>query len=225
MKFKIRIDSSEELGTFYGIYSGSNLVHKEFARSTAEEILNKLNSGSSLYDIFYEQAKKEHLRLSKPDVERMQKRIIDQEKRIKELELKVQKDANKQTVVQPNYVQSAPPIKRECRKCQLMNKFSLQDEMAEELADLILEVESLNFSLSSELSNYITQNSLGKKYPNISGSVTMQNGCDTWSLNGGFPRNIYRIICQELSLHGKGTTAQAVGFRSYKSMQNSMGVS
>ena len=106
-----------------------------------------------------------------------------------------------------------------------MNKYTLPDEMAEELANLILEVESLNFSLSSELSNYITKNNLGRKYPNISGSVTMQNGVDTWSLNGGFPRNIYRIVCQELSLHGKGTTAQAVGFKSYKSIQNSMGVS
>ena len=104
MKFKIRIDSSEELGTFYGIYSGSNLIHKEFARSTAEEILNRLNSGSTMHDIIYEQAKKEHLRLSKPDVERMQQRIINQGKRIKELESKLQQEAKKQPPERTDYI-------------------------------------------------------------------------------------------------------------------------
>lgn len=84
-----------------------------------------------------------------------------------------------------------------------------------EFNELVKEIESKNFTYSSEVSHYITSNHLGSRYPNISGISTFKRGCDT----GGFPCDIYAMLCQRLHLSGKNTSAVAVAFTPYSMMK------
>lgn len=102
----------------------------------------------------------------------------------------------------------------------LANKYSLIAIKAEELSALLTDMCKKEFKLSSELSKYIKSNRLGNKYPNIAGVVTMSNGSDEWDFQGGFPKDIYRIICLEMGLRDKGTYAKAIKFTSYKDSKN-----
>ncbi len=88
-----------------------------------------------------------------------------------------------------------------------------------EFNELVKEIESKNFTYSSEVSHYITSNHLGSRYPNISGISTFKRGCDTWTMEGGFPRDIYAMLCQRLHLSGKNTSAVAVAFTPYSMMK------
>lgn len=56
------------------------------------------------------------------------------------------------------------------------------------------------------------------KYKIISGIAVMSNGFHRWNFDGGFPPNIYKIVCQELNLRSQGTQASMIGFRPYKDM-------
>lgn len=94
-------------------------------------------------------------------------------------------------------------------------RYSLTSVKSEELSLLLDEVTEKNFTYSYELSNYITSNKLENKYPNIAGIVTMSDNEHEWDFDG-FPKDIYRIICKELSLIDKGTSARPVGFRFYQ---------
>jgi len=87
-----------------------------------------------------------------------------------------------------------------------------------ELLALISEVKSKGFKYSKELSSYILKNQLKRKYPNISGVVKMEKSGEQWNFSGGFPKKIYGIVCSELGLSDQGTTAKAVGFKSFKDM-------
>ena len=102
----------------------------------------------------------------------------------------------------------------------LFNQYSLTVIKSEELANLLIEVSKKKFKLSSDLSKYITNKNLGSKYPNIAGIVTMSNNLNEWNFNGGFPKDIYRIICRELNLKNKCTSARAIQFVSYKELKN-----
>ena len=87
-----------------------------------------------------------------------------------------------------------------------------------ELYSLVQEIKSKNFQYSSDLSRYISKNKLGYDYPHISGIVTMKNIGRSWEFKGGFPSNIYRIVCTILDLRSNGSFARAVGFKSYASL-------
>lgn len=88
-----------------------------------------------------------------------------------------------------------------------------------ELYELIDEVRVQGFEYSGELSNYISTRKLGFKYPNIAGIITMRSHGKTWAFKGGFPSNIYRIICTILNLSSSGSHARVVGFKSYASIK------
>ena len=98
----------------------------------------------------------------------------------------------------------------------LATKYLLDQVKSEELLLLIKDMKDRCFTFSAELSNYITSNKLGYKYPNIAGTLTMTNDSREWDLDGGFPSDIYRIVCKELKLIDKGTSARPVGFKSYQ---------
>ncbi|MCD1278851.1 hypothetical protein DVY93_03655 [Psychrobacter sp. CCUG 69069] len=102
---------------------------------------------------------------------------------------------------------------------ELAEKHSLNDTYAKELHELIEEVIVLNFTKSKSLSRYITNNRLEDKYPNISGVVRMSNSRDIWDFEGGFPKNIYRIVCLELGLEDQGSTAKAITFTPYTDLK------
>ncbi len=101
----------------------------------------------------------------------------------------------------------------------LAERHSLTKIESEELTKLLKDMKAQRFIHSSDLSNHIRKYKLGNEYPNISGVVKMQNASDTWDFNGGFPSNIYRIICEELQLNGKGTTARVIGFKSFNDLE------
>lgn len=81
-----------------------------------------------------------------------------------------------------------------------------------EFEQLIMEMRSLGFTHSNQVSNYIKTRRLGCKYPHISGLVTMENDGGQWPFEGGFPKHIYARLCNELGLRSQGTTARAVKF-------------
>jgi len=98
----------------------------------------------------------------------------------------------------------------------------------EEFQALVDEMRPLGFTESSQLSNYIVRNGLGRKYPNISGVVkmVMDEDCEygmrrhEWNFKGGFPPDIYKELCEALGLSSKKTRARAVGFASYKELES-----
>lgn len=81
-----------------------------------------------------------------------------------------------------------------------------------------MEVLPLEFVTSKELSNHIVKHQLGTRYPNIAGIVRMEQHDVQWDFIGGFPTDMYRIICQELNLDNEGTSAKPIGFTSFKDL-------
>ena len=204
MSYRIKKISSEKLGTHYGVFVNETLIHYEFSRSAAEKVLKAVGSGTPLYDLLFEQINNfcslkfsEELNTANKEIEKLKSKLDS-----------LQRDSakNKKSEIDP------------LASSELTKKHSLSDVEAKELSTLLKDVESKRFTYSSELSNYIKRYNLGSKYPNISGIVTMQNSSDTWNFNGGFPRNIYRIVCQELGLVDKGTSSKAIDFLSYKQL-------
>lgn len=87
---------------------------------------------------------------------------------------------------------------------------------ADELEQLLAEMRPLNFTHSKQLSGFIVKHQLGYKYPNISGIVRMEEAGTEWDFHGGFPPDIYRVICMELNLDNQGTSARPVSFTPFK---------
>lgn len=101
----------------------------------------------------------------------------------------------------------------------LQSKYRLSDEEAREMELLLKEVRPMNFTKSKQLSNYIVHSKLGYKYPTISGVARMSDGEREWDFDGGFPREIYKIVCQELNLRNQGSKSWVVGFSSFGAMK------
>lgn len=102
---------------------------------------------------------------------------------------------------------------------ELKEIYLLSDIEAKELITLIAEMRDKEFKYSKELSSYIVRHQLGIKYPNISGIIRMKNTESEWVYKGGFPRNIFAIVCKELKLSDQGSNAKAIGFTSFSEIQ------
>jgi hypothetical protein len=87
----------------------------------------------------------------------------------------------------------------------------------EELQELLAEMRPLNFRSSGELSTYIREHQLGHKYPNISGTIKMEEGGTEWDLKGGLHPDIYKTICEKLGLKSRGSKARVTGFTPFVS--------
>jgi cold shock CspA family protein len=87
---------------------------------------------------------------------------------------------------------------------------------ADELEQLLAKMRPLNFKRSKQLSKYIVEHQLGYRYPNISGIVRMESEGTEWDFHGGFPPDIYKIICIELKLDNQRTIARPIGFIPFK---------
>lgn len=103
---------------------------------------------------------------------------------------------------------------------RIANKYYLIEEEADELEQLLAYIRSLKkkFIYSNRLSKYIVEHQLGRKYPNISGIVTMEDGSNQWKFYGGFDIKIYKIICEELDLKSQETSARPVDFTPYRNI-------
>ncbi|MBL4830484.1 MAG: hypothetical protein JKY55_11455 [Aliivibrio sp.] len=121
------------------------------------------------------------------------------------------------TIKETNAVRLNDARPRHGRK-SIQSKWVLEGEKAREMETLISEVRPLNFETSKQLSKYIVDNNLGSKYPTISGIARMKNASDEWDFKGGFPPEIYKMICMRLGLTNQGSSARLIGFSSYKSL-------
>ena len=99
---------------------------------------------------------------------------------------------------------------------RIAKRYRLDITSADELYRLLKDLGPLGFTHSTQLSAYIRNNKLGRRYPTISGIVTMEDGGTRWLFTGGFPPEIYTIICQELRLRNQGTSARAIHFESFQ---------
>ncbi|MDZ8257603.1 hypothetical protein [Nostoc sp. ChiQUE01b] len=98
---------------------------------------------------------------------------------------------------------------------RIANKHRLEKTKADELHQLLTEMRPLGFTHSGQLSKYIVRYQLGYRYPNISGIVIMEDGGTEWEFPGGFPPEIYTIICRELSLDNQRTSGRVKDFESF----------
>jgi cold shock CspA family protein len=99
---------------------------------------------------------------------------------------------------------------------RITREHKLIEPKAAELRQLLAEMRPLNFKNSKQLSAYIVKHQLGRKYLNISGIVRMEEQDVRWDFHGGFPPDIYRVICRELCLSNQGTFARAIKFTPFK---------
>ena len=130
-----------------------------------------------------------------------------------------------QSIEKPKSIMGKPVTVNEILKKPLVKsiealqvRHNMSSGEASELQQLLIDMKRLNFSKSAQLSKYIVRNKLGYKYPTISGIARMSDGEHQWDFDGGFPTNIYRIICTELCLSNQGSRATVVGFTSYSSI-------
>lgn len=217
--------SNEKLGTHYCLYINDILIHYEFSRTAALNVLEELESDRVLREIISESvlqtsSKKHSLELQEQrlklgtlnlELESLKKQnqlLLDEQK--KEASNPQFSESNKEVDILTSY--------RNINK--LIISYDLNDVHAAELNNLIIEMSSKKFKFSQQLSKYIIKNHLTKKYPNISGVVKMEKDGEQWDFPGGFPKKIYSIVCSELDLTDQGTSAKAVGFTPFKEVDN-----
>jgi len=105
---------------------------------------------------------------------------------------------------------------RENETGRIAKQHKLTKLEADELHQLLMEMHPLGFKRSNQLSAYIVEHRLGYKYQHISGILRMREADAEWDFHGGFPPQIYRIICNELGLGNQGTLAEPVKFTPFK---------
>lgn len=92
-----------------------------------------------------------------------------------------------------------------------------KDDIEKEISELVTFFKMKGFTHSSQVSKYIRNNKLGKKYRNISGFLEMSNEeGDSWTFEGGIAPQYYKEICHRLNLDNNRTDSFVVGFESYK---------
>lgn len=87
-----------------------------------------------------------------------------------------------------------------------------------EFEELVAEMKPKGFTHSKQVSHYIMRHRLGEKFKHISGIVVMEQGGDRWNFNGGFPPDVYAMLCNRLGLYNQGTAARAIGFTPFKDL-------
>jgi len=183
METTIKTKFSDEFGTFYGLYVGDILIHREYCKSAAKDVQRQLTDGLLLADIIEKKLKKFY----EPKIERLKGHRIRTEN---------DKSIANNVKIKTNNI--------------VVNKYSqygLNETEMKELELLISDMKRKRFTYSKELSNYIITNKLGHKYPNISGKLTFQKGRDEWDLDGAFPTEIFNIVKKELGLRTQNSGA------------------
>jgi cold shock CspA family protein len=98
----------------------------------------------------------------------------------------------------------------------LRKKYKLTQDQGDELYQLLTQMRPLQFTHSKRLSAYIVRHKLGHKYKKISGVLRMELDGEEWDFHGGFPPEIYKIICMELGLESQNTLARPRNFTSFE---------
>ncbi|MGG6420046.1 hypothetical protein [Vibrio cholerae] len=225
MLYKVKKLQNDDKGTHYGIFMNESLIHYVFSRGRAVEIVEELQQGAMLVEVITADiAREEQRKLEKLlEVERAKAselavKLFEANKKIFQLSSSmVEKTKNIESLFKKPPPLVVPEVPED-KESLFMLTYSMNKTEASELVALISEVKTKGFKYSKELSNYIIKNQLKRKYPNISGVVKMEKSGEQWDFSGGFPKKIYGIVCSELGLSDQGTTAKAVGFKSFKDM-------
>ncbi len=225
MSYKVKKIENDEKGTHYGIFVNELLIHYVFSRGRALEIVEELQLGTILAEVItVDIIREEQRKFEKSFIEERAKtsefarKLFDANKKVSQLTSSAPvktKDAES-LFVKP--VSAVVPIVSKDKESLFMLMHNMNKTEASELAALISEVKTKGFKYSKELSRYIIKNQLKRKYPNISGVVKMEQSGEQWDFSGGFPKKIYGIVCKELGLSDQGTSAKAIGFKSFKDM-------
>jgi hypothetical protein len=225
MSYKVKKIENDEKGTHYGIFVNELLIHYVFSRGRALEIVEELQQGTILaevitVDIIREEQRKfeKSFNEERAKASELARKLFDANKKVSQLTSSAPvktKDAESLFVKPVSPV--VPKVSKD-KESLFMLMHNMNKTEASELAALISEVKTKGFKYSKELSRYIIKNQLKRKYPNISGVVKMEQSGEQWDFSGGFPKKIYGIVCKELGLSDQGTTAKAVGFKSFKDM-------
>lgn len=214
MTFKVQRREDKNKGTIYGVFHKELLIHNEYSRSAADQIVDQLKSGTLLSDILSKKIEyQSNFKLNEQiSIEKEKSENLSHKVHILQLQI----NEFKQCVTKPEHLdhQILYDIIR------IMSDYELECTHAIEFHELVIEVKNKRFTYSIQLSKYIVQSNLQNKYPNISGVVKMQDADREWNLDGGFPRKIFALVCQELNLKDQGSNAKAVGFTPFKELNS-----
>ena len=78
----------------------------------------------------------------------------------------------------------------------------------------------VKISCSRDLSQYIIQHQVSRRYPNIAGHLEMKanEGDANWIYKNGIKPNWYAFVCHCLGLYRKGKLSHPVGFTPYRDL-------
>lgn len=93
-----------------------------------------------------------------------------------------------------------------------------EQEREREFRRLVDEMKPLGFTQSSDVSDYIVKNNLGRKFRYISGVLEMEDWRGRWDYRGAFSPDIYARLCEELGLNSRKSNAIPVKFTPYKDL-------
>ena len=76
-----------------------------------------------------------------------------------------------------------------------------------------------NITRSADVSHYIVEHRVQRKYSHIAGHLEMADQSSSWTYKGGISPKWYAYVCENLGVHKKGARVQAGKFTSYAQMQ------
>lgn len=210
--FTIGKFEDSELGTVYGIFSGNVLIHKEYSKSASERITQKLNGGEMLADIisdwlsFYDTERYEQLAASRQvklsclqqKHEKLFSENCYQKQYISTLQEKL-KVLKEKATLEKNSIENVEGFAK---------KFDLSIIDAAQLKVLIDDILPMKFTHVSQLSKYVVNNDLTKKFPSITGDMEFcRGGRFSHTQQGALRRDVYNIIRYHLGLKSDGSDA------------------
>lgn len=112
-------------------------------------------------------------------------------------------------------------LPNEVIEVQINKKKNIYDTNIEkQIDDLVAFFKPMRFRKSSQLSNYIAENQLGYKYPDLSGYLELTNGDDTWEFEGAIHPKYYAEICYRLELDNEYSDSIPQSFESFRNRIN-----
>ena len=127
------------------------------------------------------------------------------------METTLWKNKNKHHLIVPNEVIEVQ-IKRK--------KIIYDTNIEKQIEELVAFFEPMRFTKSSQLSNYIAENQLGYKYPDLSGYLELTNGDDTWEFEGAIHPKYYAEVCYRLGLDNENSDSIPQSFESFRNRIN-----
>ena len=99
-------------------------------------------------------------------------------------------------------------------------KIIYDTNIEKQIEELVAFFEPMHFTKSSQLSNYIAENQLGYKYPDLSGYLELTNGDDTWEFEGAIHPKYYAEVCDRLGLGNENSDSIPQSFESFRNRIN-----